>query len=576
VANGSWTKAAHNIKFGFDKHRLHMNHYEITAPSFNFTGGSTALNGGPAPNLFNSYADFLLGLPNSRNTALENPLINESNGSNQQSATLRSSEYGLYVRDQFELSRKFTVSAGVRWEYYPVPMRADRGIEIFDFTTNKVLMCGLGTNGPTCGITVQKNLYTPRVGLAYRAAESLVFRAGYSRNPQNDNMIGSRLRNFPVNVQITDTGATSFTPVGSISDGYRPLPLLDVTASSLDLPAGATVTTNETGLYKRGIITSFNVSAQKVFQHNFTAQIAYVGNRQDQIARNINLNYGQIGGGNASLPFNQPGLADGLQTTAAINVVRPLGRVQYDSLQMSLTRRLTNGFAINAAYTYARGIDWWAGSIAIPQYYYLNKGTQSGNTPNKFDMSTIYELPFGSGRKFLNNGGVMSKIAGGWQLNTYFTAFSGTPFSISASAASLNAPGSNQRADQIKTPQILWGIGPTTPYFDPTAFAPVTDARFGTAGFNTLRGPGYGNLDASLFRTFAVNHSMNLQFRFEVFNVTNTPHFQNPAGTNVSSVQFNPDGSIKALNGFGVIAGTNSVGREYDERYIRLGLRMSF
>ena len=69
---------------------------------------------------------------------------------------------------------------------------------------------------------------------------------------------------------------------------------------------------------------------------------------------------------------------------------------------------------------------------------------------------------------------------------------------------------------------------------------------------------------------------MNVQFRMEVFNVTNTPHFPNPSGTNVSNVVYNTDGSIRSLNGFGSITGTNNVGREYDERYIRLGVRMSF
>jgi hypothetical protein len=578
VANGSWSKGSHNVKFGFDKHRLHMNHYEITAPSFQFTGGATVLNavGATSAGLYNSYADFLLGLPYSRNTALQNPLINEDNGDNEQSITLRSSEYGIYIRDQFQLNRKLTVSGGVRWEYYPVPVHADRGVEIFDFTTNKVLLCGRGNTPRDCGIDVQKDLFTPRLGVAYRATDSLVFRAGYSRNPQNDNMIGNRMRGFPVNVQITDTGASSFTPVGDFSEGYRLLPILDITAASLDLPAGGTVTTNETGKFTRGIITSFNVSAQKVLPHNFTAQIAYVGNRQTDIIRSQNLNYGQIGGGAASQPFNQPGLVNNLQTSQPINVVRPLGHIQYDSLQASINRRLTDGLAITSAYTYAKGTDWWAGGIAIPQYWYLNKGTQAGNTPHKFDVSTIYQLPFGQGKKWVNNDGALSKVIGGWQLNSYFTAFSGTPFSVTSATTSLNAPGSPQMADQIKTPSILWGIGPNTPYFDVTAFAPVTDARFGNAGFNTLRGPGYANLDASLFRTFAVKSGMNLQFRLEVFNLTNTPHFQIPAGLNVSNLQLNADGTVRALNGFGVIAGTNSVGREYDERYIRIGLRMSF
>jgi hypothetical protein len=577
VMNAGWNKGAHNVKFGIDIHRLHMNHYEITAPSFQFPGGATALSGGLAPNLFNGMADFLLGMPISRNTALQMPLLSEEDGgSNEQSATLRTWEYGIYVRDQFQLTRKLTVSAGVRWEYYPVPQHADRGVEIFDFTRNRLLLCGLGDIPTDCGIDVQKDLFTPRLGVAYRATDSLVFRAGYSRNPQNDNMIGGRMRNFPVNVQITDVavGGNNFTPVGSFSDGYPLLPVLDI-QPVMEVPAGAAITTNEMGRYERGVISTFNVSAQKVLPYNFTAQVGYVGNRQNNMVRNQNINYSQLGGGNASLPFNQPGLPGGFRTTAGINVVRPLGKVQYDSLQVSLNRRMANGFAMTSAYTFAKATDWWAGGILIPEYWHLNKGTQGGNTPHKVDISAMYELPFGEGRRFVTSG-VMSKVLAGWQVNSYFTAFSGSPFSISAANASLGA-NSGQRADQVKDEvEILGGIGVDNPYFDPTAFRPVTDQRFGTAGFNTLRGPSYANLDMSVFRTFNVRGSMDLQFRLEIFNLTNTAHFPNPSGTNVSSVVYNADGSIRLLNGFGSITGTNNVGREYDERYMRIGARLSF
>jgi len=107
-------------------------------------------------------------------------------------------------------------------EYYPVPVRADRGMEVFDFKTNQLLICGLGSNDVSCGVKVQKDLFTPRVGVAYRAKDSLVFRAGFSRNPQNNNMGRGQLRTFPAEIAILDNGATSFTPVGSISDGFRP------------------------------------------------------------------------------------------------------------------------------------------------------------------------------------------------------------------------------------------------------------------------------------------------------------------------------------------------------------------
>jgi hypothetical protein len=579
VMNAGWNKGVHNVKFGFDVHRLHMNHYEITAPSFTFTGGATALNatGAAAPTFMNGYADFLLGLPITRNTALQNPLLNEDNGSNEQSATLRSWEYGVYIRDQFQLTRNLTVSAGVRWEYYPVPQHADRGIELFDFTTNRLLMCGLGNSPIDCGIKVQKDLFTPRVGLAYRAGESMVFRAGYSRNPQNDNMIGGRMRNFPVNVQINDVavGGNNFTPVGSFSEGYPLLPILNLNQPTLEVPAGVNITTNEVGDYKRGVLSTFNVSAQKVLPHSLTAQIGYVGSRQNGMARSQNLNYSQIGGGNASLPFNQPGLAGGFRTTAQVNTVRPLGRVKYDALQASLVRRMTNGLGMTAAYTLAYATDWWAGGILIPEYWYLNKGTQNGNNRHKVDISATWELPLGEGRKYVSSPGAWSTILSDWQVNTYFTGFTGTPFTVSAPAASLNA-NSPQMADLVKSEvEITHDVGPNVSWFDPTAFKPVTEARFGTSGFNTMRGPAYANLDLSIFRTFPVKNSTTVQIRLEIFNLTNSPHFVNPA-SNIQNVSYNADGSIRALNGFGSITGTNNVGREYDERYMRIGVRLSF
>jgi hypothetical protein len=171
--------------------------------------------------------------------------------------------------------------------------------------------------------------------------------------------------------------------------------------------------------------------------------------------------------------------------------------------------------------------------------------------------------------------GVAASIAGGWQLNGVFSAYSGAPFTVSASGASLNAPGSTQRADLVKpTAAKLGGITPL-PFFDVFAFAPVTDVRFGTSGFNNMRGPGVVNLDLSLFRTFKLTERFALQFRAEALNATNTPHFSNP-GSNVSNLQLNPDGSVRSYGGFGIVTGVSAPSRLVDERYMRFGLRFSF
>ena len=368
VMNAGWNKGAHNLKFGVDVHRLHMNHYEITAPSFNFTGGASALNGGVAPNLFNGYADFLLGLPISRNTALQNPLLDEDGGSNEQSATLRTWRYGVYIRDQFQLTRKLTVSAGVRWEVLPVPQHADRGVEIFDFTRNRLLLCGLGDVPVDCGIEVQKDLFTPRLGVAYRATDSLVFRAGYSRNPQNDNMIGGRMRNFPVNVQITDTaiGGNNFTPVGSFSDGVPAA--ADPQSHVCD---GGSDRRRDHDQRSGPVHARSHLHVQRVRPEGAAAQF----HRAGRICREPPERHG-------AQPERQLQPDRRRKREPAVQSARPRGRVpddgrdqhrpsawksRYDSLQVSINRRLNNGFAMTSAYTYAKATDWWAGGILIPE-----------------------------------------------------------------------------------------------------------------------------------------------------------------------------------------------------------------
>jgi hypothetical protein len=184
------------------------------------------------------------------------------------------------------------------------------------------------------------------------------------------------------------------------------------------------------------------------------------------------------------------------------------------------------------------------------------------------------ELPFGPGRRWLNTGGVTAAIVGGWQLNNVVSLRSGTPFTVTTSTTPLNTPSITQNpADQVKDDvEIFGGVGRGNAYFDPFAFAPVTEARLGTAGFNSLRGPGRAQWDMGLFRQINLGGQRNVQIRIEAFNVTNTPHFGNP-GANRNSLQLNPDGSIRNLNGYSEITGTSG---SKSERQVRLGIRLGF
>jgi len=176
---------------------------------------------------------------------------------------------------------------------------------------------------------------------------------------------------------------------------------------------------------------------------------------------------------------------------------------------------------------------------------------------------TTYELPFGKNKPYLNRGFVAA-IVGGWALSGTFYHLSGLPFSVLADGSSCNCPGNTQRADRVKNTVARTGRGVFgTTYFDTTAYAPVNTVKFGSANYFSLRGPGATNLDAAISRNFHIWERLNFALRLDSYNVTNTPHFNNP-NNNVST------------SGFGTITALNPLGRQIDQRYFRLGGRLTF
>ena len=212
---------------------------------------------------------------------------------------------------------------------------------------------------------------------------------------------------------------------------------------------------------------------------------------------------------------------------------------------------------------------------ALPQYGYLYYGP-TADPPWFFNLNGTYELPFGKGKPFASTDNLLSKIVGGWQVNGVYVIVAGGKFGITSNSPLNAVNGPTQRANVVSSVQILGGLGPGNEYFSATSFAPGPANTIGNAGPNILQGPTEFNLDASLFRNFSVTERIKFQFRAEAFNVSNTPAWGNP-GNNVSNLVLNPDGSVKNLNGFGVITGTRGVGRDVgDQRQMQLGLRLSF
>ena len=574
TANASWTLTAHTVRFGVDFSRIGLNHYEAeNGPgTFFFTGGATALSGGPSPNQFNSFAQFLLGL-----TSLAQ---NEALPFDDNQLTSRQTSLSMYVKDQWQASPKLTLSYGVRWDYFPMGTRKSRGLERYDFDANQMLICGVGGVPTDCGYNIEQKNFSPRVGLAYRATDTVVLRAGYGINydPYPLAFVRNMLTNYPNFLAQTIPAPNAFQPATLLRNGIPPLVAPDISLGRVPVPLTFTVRTLPQNV-KRGYIQSWNLSVQKQLWGGFTAQAAYVGTRQVKINQRLDLNAGQVpGAGLAGQPFFVR-----FGRTALTELLTPVGHNVYDALQTTLQRRFANGFQLNVAYTFSKAIglccdDLSEGppAIQIPRFMRLARGLLPSDRTHVFSSTVVAQLPFGRDRRWLRSG-PLSMLAGGWQANALISAYSGLPFTVTASAASLNAPGNNQTANLVRPRvAILGGVGPNEPYFDPLAFAPVTTPTFGSAGYNILRGPSVFNIDFSLFRDFRLSERWKAQFRAEALNLTNTPHFANPSA-NVSNLQLNPDGTIRSLGGFGVITSTANTGREgIDERVIRFGLRLSF
>ncbi len=566
--NGTWIKGKHSVRFGTEFGRPSLNHFETGGNSatsspvgqFQFGGGTTVNKGGAASNQYNSYAGFLLGQP----TMIAKDFLPFGNRVEDHSVT-----YTLYAQDSWRATGKLSVSYGVRWNFLPLPTRANHGLEEYNFATNQVMICGVAGNPATCDYKVGKKSFSPNLGIAYQLNPTTIIRvgAGINFDPAPMAYTNPMLGNYPEAMSLSLQGPNTYTAPFTLAQGIPAIVPPDISKGFVTLPNGYTVNTLTHNI-KRDYVESWNVTIQKQFAAGFMGQVAYVATRGIDIPQQQNQNLGQLGGGAASQKFFPI-----FGTTSNLNWIAPLNHSYYDSLQSRLGRRFTNGVQVNASYTFSKSIAfccddaaYQALAIPLPQYLSLNKSLMPYDRTHHFTFSTVAQLPFGRGKRWLNQGRVMNAIVGGWQVNGLLVASSGRPFNVTASATSLNAPGvTTQRADLIKPDvAILGGTGPGQLWFDTSAFAPVTQVRFGTAGFEILRGPGSFNIDGSLFRTFPITEKIKLQFRGEAFNLTNTPHFAAPSG-NASAA------------GFGVITSVLGTGREgIDQRMIRLGLRASF
>jgi len=573
-ANLSWIRGRHGFRFGIEYDHTGLNHFQpqggnfqTARGTFGFDGNVTALSGGPAVNQYNSYAQFLLGLPGRAGKAIQN--VNP--------IALRWTQWAWYARDQWQILPKLTLNVGVRWEYYPMAYSDSGGARVFDPKTGNVYVGGHGNIPVDDFVDVGSGQFLPRLGVAYRISDKTVIRAGYGMSADPNNF--RFLRNsYPAVTNTNFTGANTFAPAVSLTGqnatgnlaaltiGLPTQPVPDVSSGVIPLPfsSGTTTLANP---YHRGYINSFNLMLQREFA-GFVAEAGYVGARAIRPLTNININAGPITAqGTSSNTTRLLNVAFGLTCstsgaptcyTSDINSEIPFRNNYYDSLQSKITRRFGEGSQVGAVYTFSKTLNYSDNEelnfllFPYPAYWNKAKGPASFDRTHNLQIYGLYELPFGYGKAFAQNG-VASQILGGWQLNGVMSLYSGLPFTVTASGNILNAAGNTETADLVAPFKILNGqplrsghscaaADLTCHYFDPTSFAaPPTPAtgqlgRFGNTGRFQFRGPGLFNLDVSVFRNFKITERVTFRFEAEAFSVTNTPHFSNPnvscCGTN--------------------------------------------
>src|SRR5437763_14473454 len=264
--NVRWSHGKHQVSAGTDIIHHHLNHWQPELGSgprgeFDFSGSTTALNGGATPNLFNAFAQFELGLFNG--TGKSDQFIK---------ATAKEWQFGWFVGDRYRITSKLTVTLGLRYEYYPL-MTRDGAFKFdrYDVTTNNVLLGGIGSNPANLGVTTSKKLFAPRVGFAYQINNGTVVRAGFgiSVDPLP---LARPLRGFyPLTVGSNFAGVNGFVPAGSFSTLAAPLPggslpvgippicCPDISSGTIPLPPQALERSVGPALLKRGYIEAWNL-----------------------------------------------------------------------------------------------------------------------------------------------------------------------------------------------------------------------------------------------------------------------------------------------------------------------------
>lgn len=540
--NFTWLVDKHSLKVGGDyRHITSTLTNPQTAPRgrFRFNGNVTSNRG--AAGTGHPFASFLLGYP----AGVDRDFVDTF-------PELVIHFAGFFVQDDYRVSRNLTLNLGLRWDLLTSPIEKSNRQSNFSLQDGLIHLASDGDRGP---LTTNFNGgWAPRLGLAYSPDDGrTAFRGAYGISYYRDNFGangGTLERNHPFFQQNVLDTPDQFTPFRSLNDGlppFVPTPLTPTIAP----PAGFAVFFIPPG-DQPNMAHMFNAGVQRQLPWSSVLDVAYVGTRGKNIFISRNINVPLPGPGNLNQRRPYFGLVPNI---TQINQRSGDAESWYDSLQVKLDKRFSQGLQALLSYTFSRSED--TAFVLHPAFETRARSIgKAVDIPHNFVLSWAYELPMGAGKPFLSGGPpAVQALLSGWAVNGITTFQSGDPLNVMVASSQLNTGTgnfANVTCSAISMPMQV------TQWFDTSCFANPMAFEFGNYEIGMVRGPRFVNTDFSVFKRTALGSSRSLELRFEVFNLFNKAHFSNP------NTQF-------GNAAFGRISSTRFPSRE-----IQLGARFLF
>jgi hypothetical protein len=465
-------------------------------------------------------ADFLLGLASGGNIG------------NQNGETAVTRNYALFFQDDWKLSNRLTLTLGIRWDRFGPPSFRNTPVSRFDIDfVNQQYTIIRPEDENDCGCEHDNNNFAPRLGLAFQLTPRTVFRSGFGvfyGQPDSVSHDGdARFYNQPPDfTEISFPTDRLFQPALVVREGFPEglLPATEIQANVGVKPALRFMPAQYT--------SQWFADVQRELPFSTVLTLSYLGTSARHMVWTRNLNQPLVPGPGAvqqRRPFPFFG---------GINLRDPGGSASYNAFTAKAEKRFSRGVTFLLSYTWSHAIDDGAGTLndgagSFRDHHNtrLERGNSQYDLRHNFIASFVYDLPFGRGRSLGSNWHPLANaVLGGWQLGGILFVRSGEPFSVTVSGdvANLGATNYANRTGEGNLPSAERSIDR---WFDTTAFSVPAQLTIGNAGRNILYGPGTTSMDLKIGKNWAIRERLRLEYRFEMFNFTNTPNFGTPNGT---------------------------------------------